>query len=111
MIEYTMLISIVAAAVIAMQLYVQRAARATLKVLEEQINAEVVGPPIPPINNTTGYPPVTTGGKPPSGSTPSNPGTLGPGGGGRRPAPSDGGAYDRIVERRVKYTINLEGGE
>lgn len=39
-IEYTLLISVVAAAFIAMQIYVQRATRATLKVLEEQINAE-----------------------------------------------------------------------
>lgn len=39
-IEYSIIIAIVAAACIAMQLYVQRAARANLKVLEEQINAE-----------------------------------------------------------------------
>jgi len=38
-IEYTLLIAIVAAAVIAMQLYVTRAARANLRVLEEQMNA------------------------------------------------------------------------
>ncbi len=39
-IEYVMLISVVAAAFIAMQMYVQRAVRANLKVIEEQINAE-----------------------------------------------------------------------
>lgn len=39
-IEYTLLIAIVAAAFMAMQLYVQRAARASLKVLEDQVNAE-----------------------------------------------------------------------
>lgn len=39
-IEYSLLIAIVVVAFIAMQLYVQRAARATLKVLEDQINAE-----------------------------------------------------------------------
>jgi len=41
-IEYSILIAIVAAAVIAMQLYVRRAVKANLKVLEEQINAEPV---------------------------------------------------------------------
>ncbi|MBU1726885.1 MAG: hypothetical protein KJ880_04585 [Candidatus Omnitrophica bacterium] len=39
-IEYAMLIAVVAAAFIAMQVYVQRAARASLKVLEDQVNAE-----------------------------------------------------------------------
>lgn len=39
-IEYTLLIAIVAAAVVAMQMYVTRAARANLRVLEEQMNAE-----------------------------------------------------------------------
>jgi len=39
-IEYALLIAIVAAAVMAMQLYVQRAAKASFKVLEEQINAK-----------------------------------------------------------------------
>ena len=39
-IEYAMLIAVVAAAFIAMQVYVQRAARASLKVIEDQVNAE-----------------------------------------------------------------------
>jgi len=39
-VEYSILIAIVVVAFIAMQLYVQRAARATLKVLEDQLNAE-----------------------------------------------------------------------
>ena len=39
-IEYAMLIAIVAAAFITMQMYVQRATRASLKTLEDQINAE-----------------------------------------------------------------------
>ena len=39
-IEYALLIAVVAAAYMAMQAYVQRAARASLKVIEEQINAE-----------------------------------------------------------------------
>ncbi|MFC1631564.1 hypothetical protein ACFL2I_03315 [Candidatus Omnitrophota bacterium] len=38
-IEYAVLIAIVAAAVIAMSTYVQRAVRANLKSVEEQINA------------------------------------------------------------------------
>ena len=39
-IEYSLLIAIVVVAFIAMHVYVQRAARATLKVVEDQINAE-----------------------------------------------------------------------
>lgn len=39
-IEYTLLVVIVAAAIMAMQLYVQRAARAHLRLIQEQINAE-----------------------------------------------------------------------
>lgn len=40
--EYAILIAIVAAAVIAMRTYVQRAVQANLKVVEEQVNAEMV---------------------------------------------------------------------
>jgi Flp pilus assembly pilin Flp len=39
-IEYTILIAIVAAAFVAMRAYVTRAVRANLKIVEEQINAE-----------------------------------------------------------------------
>lgn len=39
-IEYAMLIALVAAAVVAMQVYVRRSTSAALKVIEEQINAE-----------------------------------------------------------------------
>ena len=39
-IEYSLLIAIVVVAFIAMNVYVQRSARATLKVIEDQINAE-----------------------------------------------------------------------
>jgi Flp pilus assembly pilin Flp len=38
--EYTILIAIVAAVFISMHLYVQRAARAAFKVIEDQINAQ-----------------------------------------------------------------------
>ncbi|UCB56776.1 MAG: class III signal peptide-containing protein [Candidatus Omnitrophota bacterium] len=38
--EYAILIAVVAAACAAMTTYVQRAVRANLKVIEEQINAE-----------------------------------------------------------------------
>lgn len=38
-IEYAILITIVAAALIAMQVYVQRAVEANLKMVEERINA------------------------------------------------------------------------
>lgn len=41
-VEYVMLIAIVAAAIIAMSTYVRRAVQSNLKVVEEQINAEVV---------------------------------------------------------------------
>ncbi len=40
--EYAILIAIVAAAVIAMRTYVQRAVQANLKVVEEQVNAGTV---------------------------------------------------------------------
>lgn len=39
-IEYALLIAIVAAAFLAMQLYVQRAVQANFKLIEDQINAE-----------------------------------------------------------------------
>jgi len=39
-IEYALLIAIVAAAFLAMHLYVQRAVQANFKLIEEQINAE-----------------------------------------------------------------------
>jgi len=39
-IEYAMLITLVAAAVVAMQVYVRRSTAAALKVIEEQMNAE-----------------------------------------------------------------------
>jgi Flp pilus assembly pilin Flp len=39
-IEYALLVSVITAAVVAMQLYINRSTRASLKVLEEQINAE-----------------------------------------------------------------------
>jgi len=39
-IEYALLIAIVAAAFLAMHLYVQRAVQANFKLVEEQINAE-----------------------------------------------------------------------
>ncbi len=38
--EYSILIAIVAAAIVAMHTYVQRAVQANLKMVEEQINAE-----------------------------------------------------------------------
>ncbi|MBI4322863.1 MAG: hypothetical protein HY596_01160 [Candidatus Omnitrophica bacterium] len=44
MLEYAVLIGIVAAALIAMQLYVRRSIQANLKVLEDQVNAEAVKP-------------------------------------------------------------------
>lgn len=44
MLEYAVLIGIVAAALIAMQLYVRRSIQANLKVLEDQVNAEAVQP-------------------------------------------------------------------
>ena len=40
--EYSILIAIVAAAIVAMHTYVQRSVQANLKMVEEQINAEVV---------------------------------------------------------------------
>ena len=40
--EYGVFIAVVAAALVAMQLYVQRSIQANLKALEEQINAEAV---------------------------------------------------------------------
>jgi len=40
--EYGVFIAVVAAALLAMQLYVQRSVQANLKALEEQINAEAV---------------------------------------------------------------------
>ena len=39
-IEYALLIAIVAAAFLAMQLYMQRAVQANFKLVEDQINAE-----------------------------------------------------------------------
>ena len=39
-IEYALLIAIVAAAFLAMHLYVQRAVQANFKIIEEQINAD-----------------------------------------------------------------------
>ena len=39
-VEYIMLISVVAAALVAMSVYVQRAAQANLKLVEDQINIE-----------------------------------------------------------------------
>lgn len=39
-IEYALLIGIVAAAFLAMQLYVQRAVQANFKLIQDQINAE-----------------------------------------------------------------------
>ena len=40
--EYAVLIGVVAAALVAMQLYVRRSIQANLKALENQINAEAV---------------------------------------------------------------------
>ena len=40
--EYSILIAVVAAAIVAMHTYVQRAVQANLKTVEQQINAEVV---------------------------------------------------------------------
>jgi len=40
--EYSVLIAIVAAAIIAMSTYVQRAVQANLKTIEQQINVEAV---------------------------------------------------------------------
>ena len=42
--EYALLIAVVAAAFIAMRVYVQRSVQANLKMIEEQINAEVEKP-------------------------------------------------------------------
>lgn len=42
-IEYALLIAIVAAALIAMNVYVRRSVQANLKTVEEQINAAAVG--------------------------------------------------------------------
>jgi len=39
-VEYIMLVSVVAAALVAMSVYVQRAAQANLKLVEDQINIE-----------------------------------------------------------------------
>ena len=39
-IEYALLITIVAAAFLAMHLYVQRAVQANFKIIEEQVNAD-----------------------------------------------------------------------
>ena len=39
--EYSILIAIVAAAILAMQAYVQRSVQANLKTIEQQINAEI----------------------------------------------------------------------
>ena len=40
--EYAVLIGVVAAALVAMQLYVRRSIQANLKALEDQVNAEAV---------------------------------------------------------------------
>lgn len=40
--EYSILIAIVAAAIITMRTYVQRSVQANIKTIEQQINAEVV---------------------------------------------------------------------
>lgn len=42
--DYAVFIAVVAAALIAMQVYVRRSIQANLKVLEDQINADVAGP-------------------------------------------------------------------
>lgn len=42
-IEYALLIAIVAAAFLAMHLYMQRAVQANFKLIEDQINAEALG--------------------------------------------------------------------
>lgn len=40
--EYTVLIAVVVAALMAMKLYVQRSVQANLKMIEKQVNAEVL---------------------------------------------------------------------
>ena len=44
-VEYAVFVAVVAAAFLAMQLYVRRSIQANLKVLEDQINAEAVQQP------------------------------------------------------------------
>jgi len=41
--DYAVIIAVVAAALLAMNTYVQRAVKANLKVIEEQVNASVIG--------------------------------------------------------------------
>ena len=43
--EYAMVISVVVAALMAMNVYVQRSVQANLKMLEERVNAEPQQPP------------------------------------------------------------------
>jgi len=44
--EYSILIAIVAAAIITMRTYVQRSVQANIKTIEQQINAEIVRAPM-----------------------------------------------------------------
>ena len=39
--EYTVIIAVIAAALMAMSVYVQRSVNANLKIIEDQVNAEV----------------------------------------------------------------------